>query len=73
LISPQSPEVVELLRWGVLCFAGPAGREWQSQDRDSRSRLWPWVALLFALAMCQMTVGILYPEQTADNIIFAMM
>jgi hypothetical protein len=73
LMSLQSPLTAEFLRWGALCFVGPASREWPKQDTDSWRQAWPWIVLLLALALCQMAVGIMDPEQTADIFIFAMM
>ena len=59
--------VGEYLRWGVLSLVVPVsweGSKWRR--RSSTKNLWLLVLLFAALAVGQLTIGILYPEQIAE-------
>jgi hypothetical protein len=59
--------VGEYLRWGTLSFVVPVSWERsKGRRRTSTKNLWLWVLLFTALAIGQLTIGILHPEQIAE-------
>lgn len=53
----------ECLRWGALCFAGEIGWERSKHYRTTSQTFWPWALLFGALAIGQLTICFLYPQQ----------
>jgi len=53
----------EFLRWGVLSFMAPVGWESSKQHWNIKTKMWPWAVLFAALALGQLAIAVLHPQE----------